>query len=229
VRKQMPDTASWSDAAKHIGVAETARAEEISLEQWVELTRFYDDHPLKDKAQDGEELFDVVDEKDQVLRQETRAVVHREDLLHRAVHIFVFNKHRELFLQKRSRLKDKHPGVWDSSAAGHLDAGEDYQMTAVRELEEELGIKNTQLQEVGELIPACANTGWEHIMLYVARHDGALRFPCSEIEAGQWVSVEEIRAWIEARPGDFASGFIECWNVFDEKLREKKNANTSSD
>ncbi len=229
VRKQMPDTAIWSDAAKHIGVAETARAEEISLEQWVELTRFYDDHPLKDKAQDGEELFDVVDDKDQVLRQETRAVVHREDLLHRAVHIFVFNKHRELFLQKRSRLKDKHPGVWDSSAAGHLDAGEDYQMTAVRELEEELGIKNTQLQEVGELIPACANTGWEHIMLYVARHDGALRFPCSEIEAGQWVSVEEIRAWIEARPGDFASGFIECWNVFDEKLREKKNANTSSD
>ena len=88
VRKQMPDTAIWSDAAKHIGVAETARAEEISLEQWVELTRFYDDHPLKDKAQDGEELFDVVDEKDQVLRQETRAVVHREDLLHRAVHIF---------------------------------------------------------------------------------------------------------------------------------------------
>ncbi len=110
---------------------ETARAEEISLEQWVELTRYYDDHPLKDKAQDGGELFDVVDEEDQRSsgRRPVREVVHREDLLHRAVHVFVFNKHRkELFLQKRSRrLKDKHPGVWDSSAAGHLDAGEGYQ------------------------------------------------------------------------------------------------------
>lgn len=229
VRKQMPDTASWSEAAKLIGVADTARAEEINLQQWVQLARYYDDHPLKDKAQDGEELFDVVDEKDQVLRQETREVVHQEDLLHRAVHIFVFNKYRELFLQKRSHLKDKHPGVWDSSAAGHLDAGDNYQKTAVRELEEELGIKNTELQEVDELIPASANTGWEHVRLYLVRYDGALRFPCSEIETGQWFPMEEIRAWIQARPGDFASGFIECWNLFEKHLSDRTNENLRAD
>ena len=100
VRKQMPAKRKWEDAAKLIGVVETARAEEISLEQWVELTRYYDDHPLKDNAQDGGELFDVVDEEDNVVRQEVREVVHREDLLHRAIHVFVFNKRKELFLQK---------------------------------------------------------------------------------------------------------------------------------
>ena len=220
VRKQMPVTKKWEDAASLIGVSETARAEEISLEQWVELTRYYDEHPLKDTAQDGNEIFDVVDEDDNVIRQELRSIVHGDDLLHRAVHIFVFNKHKELFLQKRSRLKDKHPGVWDSSAAGHLNAGEGYNETAVRELEEELGIMPDDLQEVLALSPS-AETGWEHIKLYLARHDGALRFPCSEIETGQWFSMDDVRAWIERRPDDFASGFIECWNAFNTMLGAK--------
>lgn len=217
IKKQLPDSADWRLAAEKIGVAVTARAEEISLEQWVELARIYDDHPLKDIPQKGSEIFDVVDENDQVLRQETRDVVHREDLLHRAVHMFVFNKRKELFLQKRSRLKDVHPSVWDSSAAGHLNAGEDYESTAVRELEEELGIKNAEVQEIA-IIAACENTGWEHVRLYVARHDGAMRFPCSEVESGEWFPMEEIRSWIKMRPQDFASGFIECWNAFDDKL-----------
>lgn len=217
VRKQMPDHRSWEDAAALIGVSESARAEEISLEQWVELARFYDQHPLKEHAQNGDELFDVVDEEDQVVGQETRDRVHRQDLLHRAVHIFVFNKRKELFLQKRSRLKDRHPGVWDSSAAGHLNAGEGYLETAIRELEEELGVVSKELQEIAS-IKASAATGWEHVKLYLARHDGAVRFPCSEVEAGQWFSIDEIRAWVQVRPEDFASGFVECWNTFDALL-----------
>jgi len=223
VRKQMPDTGEWVEAAKLIGVTETARAEEISLEQWVELTRYYDDHPLKDTPQKGDEMFDVVDGNDNVLRQETRDVVHQQGLLHRAVHMFVFNKRKELFLQKRSRLKDIHPRVWDSSAAGHLNTGEDYEAAAVRELDEELGIKDAEIQEVGR-VAACENTGSEHVRLYFARHDGVMRFPCSEVEAGQWFSIEEMRMWIEARPQDFASGFIECWNVFDTMLGEEMNS-----
>lgn len=216
VRKQMPGHALWEDAAERVGVPLTARAEELSLEQWIELARFYDDHPLKDVPQDDDELFDVVDEQDVVQRQETRATVHRMNLLHRASHVFVFNKRKELFLQKRSRLKDKHPGVWDSSAAGHLNAGEEYEPTAVRELEEELGIASAEVQEVLRVAPS-ERTGWEHITLFLARHDGAMRYPCSEIETGQWFPVEEVRAWVEVRPADFASGFLECWEAFEKK------------
>ncbi|MBK1856394.1 ribosomal RNA small subunit methyltransferase A [Verrucomicrobiaceae bacterium 5K15] len=219
IKKQMPDTADWEQAAAQIGVGVTARAEEISLEQWAVLTRIYDDHPLKDNPQKGDELFDVVDEHDEVLKQETRDTVHRENLLHRAVHMFVFNKRKELFLQKRSRLKDVHPGVWDSSAAGHLNAGEDYEPTAVRELEEELGIQDAEVQEVARIAPS-EQTGWEHIRLYLCRHDGAMRFPCSEVESGEWFSMDDVREWIALRPQDFASGFIECWQAFDAKMAE---------
>ena len=219
IKKQLPDTADWAVAAAEINVPFTARAEEITLEQWVELTRIYDDHPLKDIPQKGSEMFDVVDENDEVVRQETREVVHSEQLLHRAVHIFVFNKRKELFLQKRSRLKDVHPGVWDSSAAGHLNAGEGYDLTAVRELEEEVGVRNAEVQEIAQ-IGACEQTGWEHVRLYLARHDGAVRFPCSEVESGEWFPMDEVRAWIETRPQDFASGFIQCWYAFEDKMNQ---------
>ncbi len=223
MRKQMPDTAQWEVVAESLGVPETSRAEELTLEQWVDLARAYDDHPLKDNPQQGDEWFDVVDENDEVQRQATRDEVHRDKLLHRAVHMFVFNKRKELFLQKRSRLKDVHPGDWDSSAAGHLNAGEGYDVSAVRELDEELGIKNAEVQEVAR-IPACENTGWEHVRLYVTRHDGAVRFPCSEIEAGEWFSIQEVKAWVAARPQDFATGFIECWNAFDAAYQKKSAA-----
>ncbi len=222
VRKQMPATGDWAEAAALIGVSETARAEEISLEQWIELTRYYDDNPLKNIPQKGSEVFDVVDEEDNVVRQETRDVVHQENLLHRAVHIFVFNKRKEVFLQKRSRLKDVHPGRWDSSAAGHLNAGEGYAETAVRELKEELGIQEAEVQEIG-VLPPSEKTGWEHVHLYLTRHDGAMRFPCSEIESGLWMPIDEVSAWIDARPQDFASGFIACWEVFKRQWEERSS------
>jgi len=89
---------------------------------------------------DPSELFDVVDSEDRVIGQATRGEVHAKGLFHRSVHIWVFNSRGELFLQKRAMTKDENPGYWDSSAAGHLNAGEGYRTSAYRELMEELGI-----------------------------------------------------------------------------------------
>ncbi len=72
-----------------------------------------------------------------------RSEVHARGLRHRAVHVLVFNSRGEIFLQKRSMKKDRQPGVWDSSCSGHVDAGENYEATAVRELREELGLDIT--------------------------------------------------------------------------------------
>ena len=69
-----------------------------------------------------------------------RSEVHRLGLLHRAVHVLVFNSRGEIFLQKRSMTKDREPGKWDSSSSGHVDSGEDYDACAVRELREEIGL-----------------------------------------------------------------------------------------
>ena len=210
--KQMPPEPPWEQAAGTIGAPLTARAEELSLSHWVELARLYDDHPLRDIPQRADELFDVVNEADEVTGQATRLEVHTRNLVHRAVHVFVVNRHGELLLQKRSRFKDAHPSVWDSSVAGHLDAGEDYPAAAIRELEEEMGITGVGVEEIGRIAPSEA-TGWEHVALFLARWDGALRYPCSEVEAALWMRSEELDAWAAACPRDFASGFLACWKL----------------
>ncbi|MEI7929829.1 MAG: NUDIX domain-containing protein, partial [Verrucomicrobiales bacterium] len=221
MKKQMPESPEWELVAEEIGVSASSRAEELTLDQWVALTRAYDLHPLKAIPQKGDEVFDVVDGNDQVTGQATRAEVHAKGLLHRAVHVFVFNRRGDLLLQKRSHLKDSHPGVWDSSVSGHVDSGEDYESAAVRELEEEMGISNSDPEEIARLAPSPA-TGWEHLRLYRCQFHGAVRYPCSEIDTAAWFSLDELTAWIEARPSDFASGFLECWRAVSGVIKEAK-------
>ena len=128
------------------------------------------------------------------------------------VHCSIFNRKGEIYLQKRSRWKDRHPGQWDSSAAGHVNAGEQYDDAARRELHEELGI--TAAMERILKLPASQRTGQEFIWLYRARHDGPFQLARSEIEAGEFFPPQIISAWIDAHPEEFAPGFVECWRAF---------------
>jgi isopentenyldiphosphate isomerase len=59
----------------------------------------------------SDEIFDVVNERDEVIGQNTRREVHARGLLHRAIHVLVFNSRGEIFLQKRSMIKDREPGT----------------------------------------------------------------------------------------------------------------------
>ena len=209
LREDVPD---WEGAAQLCGIDATARAEELSIEQWVELANLAAPRMPGDASAVASEPFAVVDENDRVIGAAPRAKVHGDNLLHRAVHILLFNDTGELFLQKRSRLKDRHPLVWDSSAAGHGDAGEDYDEAATRELREELGVE-TSLERVAKL-PASDRTGQEFIWLYRGRHNGPFQLARSEVELGGFFPLKLVTEWVAARPAEFAPGFIECWAAF---------------
>ena len=107
----------------------------------------------------NEEIFDVVNDRDEVIGQKPRSEIHRLKLNHRAVHVLVFNSRGEIFLQKRSMKKDCFPGAWDSSASGHLDSGESYDACAVRELREEIGLELAAPPERLFRVAACPETG----------------------------------------------------------------------
>jgi 16S rRNA (adenine1518-N6/adenine1519-N6)-dimethyltransferase len=212
IREEVPD---WNGAAAALGLNAQTRAEALSLEQWVALTNHVRPLPALDRRKADAEWFPVVDARDIVLHSAHRREVHGNNLRHRAVNILLFNTAGELFLQKRSRTKDRHPLVWDSSAAGHVDAGEAYDTTAVRELEEELGVTEVSLERVKKL-PATERTGWEFIWLYSGRHDGPFRLNREEIETGKYFPTEIVTRWTAARPDDFAPGFVECWKAYRE-------------
>jgi isopentenyl-diphosphate delta-isomerase type 1 len=164
-------------------------------------------------AQRDAEIFDVVNDCDEVVGQATRAEVHARRLLHRAVHVLVFGADGRVFLQQRSKLKDTSPGLWNSSCSGHLDTGEDYDTATVRELQEEIGLAvtaDTRLERLVKLTP-CRETGWEFAWVYRARSDGPFTLHPAEVETGAWFTVAEVTRALAERPKDFSRAFAYLW------------------
>ncbi len=159
----------------------------------------------------SEEIFDVVNERDEVIGQMPRPQVHREGHKHRSVHVLVFNTRGDIFLQKRSMTKDTFPGAWDSSASGHVDRGEDYDACAVRELREELGLEVAATPARLFKIAACAQTGYEFVWVYRLESEGPYALHPEEIERGEWFTPARVNEWTAHQPNDFASGFLLIW------------------
>lgn len=159
-----------------------------------------------------EEIFDVVNERDEVIGQAPRSEVHARKLLHRAVHILVFTTRGELLLQKRSEFKDEYPLKFTSSASGHLSAGETYDQAASRELQEELGIiaPLVHLQK----FPAGPETSFEHTVLYRTDCDSPPKIDPTEVaELVTWPISEVIRR-VAAEPDEFCPAFRVLFDWF---------------
>lgn len=91
------------------------------------------------------EIFDIVDENGKPTGKTIeRTEAHANGIWHRTAHIWIARKWDDkwqVLLQKRALTKDSFPGRYDTSSAGHIQAGDEPLESALRELEEELGIK----------------------------------------------------------------------------------------
>ena len=89
-----------------------------------------------------EEYLDVCDEQGiPTGKTVKRSIAHAEGICHRTAHVWIVDtKKKRILLQKRSAQKDSYPGFYDTSSAGHVPAGDEPLDSALRELQEELGI-----------------------------------------------------------------------------------------
>ncbi len=101
--------------------------------------------------------------------------IHDKDFWHAVAHIWIYNKEGQVLLQLRAKNKKSYPGLWDISAAGHVDAGETVIEAATRETKEEIGLdidrkklegifikKNSCLNSVGNR----QNNEFQYVYLY---------------------------------------------------------------
>jgi isopentenyl-diphosphate delta-isomerase type 1 len=87
------------------------------------------------------DLIDILDAHgDKTGVTKSASQVHTDGDWHRTVHVWILNSKNQLLLQRRSPQKKNFPNMWDISAAGHIDAGEDSIDTAIRETKEEIGV-----------------------------------------------------------------------------------------
>src|SRR4029078_10371505 len=94
---------------------------------------------MTDIDYENNRLLDIVNENDEIIDAKARKDVHRLGLLHREVHVWIFDEDKNIFFQKRG-LHRTSPGLLDASVGGHVNVGEDYIEAAVRETLEEAGV-----------------------------------------------------------------------------------------
>lgn len=174
------------------------------------------------------ELFDILDEEGKPTgKTRERSLVHAMGTPHGTSHVWIGRKRNgrvEVLFQKRSAVKDSHPGCYDISSAGHIAAGQGPLETAVRELSEELGIlaDPEKLYPVGNLKiefeemfygKPFHDVEFPSIYLYTEPVDiNSLSLQEEEVEEVMWMDYEKARAYIEGRGGEMGEDFPHCVN-----------------
>lgn len=156
------------------------------------------------------EIFDICDADDRVVGQATRAQVHAQGFLHRAVHIWVWRSDGTLLIHLRSPQKDEYPSTFTSSASGHVDHGEDYEAAAHRELREELGLQGKLTYS--RKLPAGPETANEHTVLFEMISDSPIDPDPGEITSVLSLPPREIRQRLLATPECFSPPFRALFN-----------------
>lgn len=145
----------------------------------------------------------IVDDNDEPIGGASMAEAYQKGLKHRVVIIFVEDEGGRILLQKRSPNVAVYANCWDVSAAGHVDEGEDYLTAAKRELAEELGLSQVELEPLESMY---AETYFEDGRqakrfrnIFRTRIDSKTKLTPSpeEISEIRWASVEEIHALIK--------------------------------
>jgi len=157
--------------------------------------------------------------QDQVIGKATRQEIHQKKLIHRSIHILVFNSNNQIFLQKRSNTKDENPGIWDTSSAGHVDTGETYDECAERELWEELRIKE-ELKPLAK-IRACTETYQEHVQVYFCKTNASITINRNEISEGKYFNWATLPNLIQSKSEIFTSSFKLILKKFSKKISQQ--------
>jgi len=166
-----------------------------------------------------EEILAVVNRADKPVDEAPRSQVHEEALMHRAVHVLVFDGEGNLLLQKRSEAKRTYPGCWTSSASGHVPAGQSPREAAAREAHEELGVDPGPLEHVGRTYVEDLNVGEREIThVFAARYHGEFDPDQDEVSEVRWFDVSHLVSELGSSPDRFAASMRE---VFELARRER--------
>ncbi len=139
----------------------------------------------------ADELVVIVDRDNNITGSTTRRQMRAERLPHRCSYILVFNSRGELYVQKRTVIKDIYPGYWDPAAGGVMQTGESYEESAAREVGEELGVRDVELRPLFDLwFEDERSAVWGRAFTCV--YDGPLALQTEEVEFMEMMKPGEV-------------------------------------
>ncbi len=141
------------------------------------------------------EILDIVDNKDKVMGTATRDEIYKKLLPHRIVHILIFNDKNEMALQLRSKSVSFCPLHWSTAVGGHVQSGESYEEGALREYEEELGIKS-ELTMLDKDIYEAVGKPKKFLTTFTAQYNGPFAKDERDVEKVEFFPIEKIRQMV---------------------------------
>jgi len=161
-----------------------------------------------------EEMLDVVNENDEVLRQASRKEAEAKGLLYRASHVFVFFDGR-IIVEKRSQEKSKRPGHY-SIVGETVQAGENFEHAARRGVHEETGLMAENLRLLRKII--IHDEKEKDNMVYsdfMCKGTDTIKKQDSEVEEILFMGEKEIEEFIK-KEKKITPAFIAAFNVYKE-------------
>jgi 8-oxo-dGTP pyrophosphatase MutT (NUDIX family) len=140
-----------------------------------------------------------VDEHNNVIGSAPRREMRAGKLRHRSTYILVFNSQGDLFVQKRTMTKDIYPGYYDPCTGGVVLYGESYELSAARELEEEIGVRDVPLTWHFEFyFEDDLGRVWGSVFSCV--YDGDMVLQVEEVESGEFLPIATILQRAQTAP-----------------------------
>ncbi|MCS7203469.1 MAG: NUDIX domain-containing protein [Thermodesulfovibrio sp.] len=140
-----------------------------------------------------EDFLEVVDKEGKVLSLAPKSLIHKNpSMLHKVVHVIVFNSKGEILLQKRSYHKDVVVEKWNTSVEGHVMPGESLFAAAKRKLFEELGILTDSIFFLFTYIFS-NDFESELVYTYFTVHDGPFNFNRKEVREIAFWRIDDIQ------------------------------------
>jgi len=143
------------------------------------------------------EIWDVYDINRKKTGQMERGAEFAPDAYTCVMHICIFNSKGEMLIQQRQSTKKAWPNLWDISVGGHDEAGETPQMSAERELFEELGIKKDFTNIRPHLTINFVHGFDDYFLIKEDLDPESLTLQKEEVQAVKWASRDEIKKMIE--------------------------------
>lgn len=178
----------------------------------------------------ADELIDIYDENNEPIGiTKMKNEAHEIGLWHRIVHVWIYNSNREVLLQLRAKNKELYPGRWDISVAGHVGAGENIELGALREIKEEIGllVKESDLEfwKIKKHKTVFNNLlNNEFFYIYFLKYDGDVNdliIQKEELDEVRFISIDKLRGEIGNHFEKF-TGVQEYWLDLVEKIENLK-------
>jgi isopentenyl-diphosphate delta-isomerase len=157
----------------------------------------------------------VVDENDELIGYKERSDRSPEDI-YRVSALWLTNSRGDVLIARRALNKIHNPGQWGPAVAGTVDEGETYEENIVKEIEEEIDLKNVQLKEGPKRRVKGERFNYFCQWYFAESNKRAEDFNIAkdEVEEVAWVSKEELTRKIKENPESFLRNMEEWVSLF---------------